>query len=73
MNEGVPQSDLSSLTSFPIFINDLIEGIRGLDLDLEDDEINYMIQCLLYTDNCILVEKNIEDLNMEFHTAKNGG
>eukprot|EP00121_Abeoforma_whisleri_P016088 Awhi_evm1s14781 len=37
-------------------------GIRGLHLDLEDDEINHMIQCLLHADDGILLAKNIEDV-----------
>eukprot|EP00121_Abeoforma_whisleri_P009666 Awhi_evm1s8892 len=42
INGGVPQGDPSSPTYFSIFINDLIEGIKGLNLDLEEDDIEYM-------------------------------
>ena len=62
VNGGVPQGDPSSPTFFSLFINDLVEGIQKLNLDLAVEEMDHMIQCLLYADDCVLLAKNGADM-----------
>eukprot|EP00121_Abeoforma_whisleri_P015578 Awhi_evm1s14341 len=59
---GVRQGDVFSPFLFAIFINGLIKEIKNLGIPLDEDELNYMVHCLLYADDCVLIAKNTEDM-----------
>ena len=52
---GVRQGDTSSSTVFALYINDLIEGINGLDKGIKYG--NNQLSCLVYADDIILLSR----------------
>ena len=59
-SSGVRQSDTLSLTLFNIFISDLTENIKELNLGIKIRDINLSI--LLYADDIADIAENEKDL-----------
>ena len=57
---GVRQGDTSSSTVFALYINDLIEGINGLDKGIKCG--NNQSSCLVYADDIILLSESENDM-----------
>ena len=60
---GVKQGDVISPTLFSIFIDDLVKGIKQLDLGVEIDT-NFQVSILLFADDIVLIAPNEVNLQL---------
>ncbi len=59
-NCGVKQGDTMSPTIFGIFINDIVDGIKSVNIGINIDAINVCI--LLYADDIVLLSETEEGI-----------
>eukprot|EP00121_Abeoforma_whisleri_P010249 Awhi_evm1s9446 len=57
----VGQGDAFSSFQFAIFIDSLIDELKRLEIELDEEELTYMVNRLLYVDDWFLIAKNGEE------------
>ena len=62
VDNGVRQGDSLSTSLFSIYINDLVDMLKNLNVGIEINGTN--LCCLLFADDLVILAENVDDLKM---------